>query len=238
MSQFVGRDNLLVLLGADNLSAYFNRMELEQSQGLIEATRMHDGTREYYEGVRDGRVVLSGWYDSDPDLIDKFLRQAFEAPNAGVLSAAPALTTIGRRARLLHGRVPQLTLSEAVDQLTATAATFQAADGLDNGVWLHALASETATANFASVDNTAATSNGGVGHLHVTAVNLASAATVTIQHSTDNNTWSNLLVFSPVAGRVGERLIVAPGTTVNRYLRGALTMATTSLTFALAFARR
>ncbi len=77
---------------------------------------------------------------------------------------------------------------------------------------------DTAATNNASVDNTASSANGAQGYLEVTNV-VGTSLTVTIQHSTDNSSWSTLMAFTAVtAASVGQQRLAVTGT-VNRYVR-------------------
>lgn len=101
------------------------------------------------------------------------------------------------------------------------------------------LAAVTATANSAAVDGGAASSNGGVAHLHVSAVDTPTTLDVDIEHSVDGSTsWAVLGSFTQVTTATAtERITVAAGTTVRRYLRAAFVVSGTSYTCAVAFAR-
>jgi len=58
-----------------------------------------------------------------------------------------------------------------------------------------------------------------------------------VQHSTDNSSWSDLCTFTAVSV-VGSEILTGTGT-VNRYVRYIISAFTgTSVTFAVAFARR
>ena len=72
--------------------------------------------------------------------------------------------------------------------------------------------------NAASVDNSASTSNGS--QAYIQAFSLSSGtATVKVQHSTNDSSWSDLITFTNVTGRTAER--ATSSGTVNRYLRVA-----------------
>lgn len=104
------------------------------------------------------------------------------------------------------------------------------------GVSLHDLTAETATGNGTGHDGAASSASGGVGHLHVTSFSGLTNAVIKIQHSTDNNTFADLITFSTATGTTSERKTVTG--TVNRYLRYALTVTGTgSVTFQTSFAR-
>jgi hypothetical protein len=67
----------------------------------------------------------------------------------------------------------------------------------------------------------AKTTNGGAGFISCSALALGGYTdlSVKIQHSVDNAVWVDLVTFTPITAiRGAERVAVAPGTTVNRYL--------------------
>jgi len=87
--------------------------------------------------------------------------------------------------------------------------------------------------------------NGGAGYLIVTAVGAGATLTVTIGHSTNHIDWSNLVTFEAVTPATlesvaSQQVVVAPLTTVNRYLRAewTLTGGAATATFFVAFGRR
>ncbi len=100
----------------------------------------------------------------------------------------------------------------------------------------------TATGNGTSVDNGASTTNGGAGFLSVPVNTRNGNITVKIQHSADNSTFADLVTFTVVSSttKTSQRVEVASGTTVNRYLRVNYTVAGSSgsATPVVAFTRR
>jgi len=88
-------------------------------------------------------------------------------------------------------------------------------------------------------DAGASTANGGAAYLWCTAEDLVDM-TVSVDHSANNSTWAELAAFTQLTSTGSERVVVAEGTTVNRYLRAAwvTTGGITSATFAVAFGRR
>lgn len=78
-------------------------------------------------------------------------------------------------------------------------------------------ASLSGNTNGTSVDNTTSSANGGIGYLHLTASSGGTWA-FTVQHSTDNNTFTDLITFSSNGSAVTAEQGTATGT-VNRYVR-------------------
>lgn len=69
------------------------------------------------------------------------------------------------------------------------------------------------------------TTTGGAGQLHVWAFDggTAPTVTVTIQHSTDGNTWTNLVNFQAQSTIGSQRITLPSTTTVNQYLQATWT---------------
>jgi len=94
-------------------------------------------------------------------------------------------------------------------------------DGMfDPGLVLEDLTAVTADGNGTARDNGAATANGLVAHLHTIAFSGLTSDVVTIEHSVDGSTsWTTLVTFATQTAIGSDRQVVAPGTTVRRYLR-------------------
>lgn len=157
----------------------------------------------------------------------------------------PALYTLGLTGFVIGSLVEMaqvaltsFSLTSNHDQPNDLEASFEGHDGFDLGVSLHDQVAETGLApvNYASVDESAATADGGAGHLHVIAFT-GTTATIKIQHSTDNTTWADLITFTAATGVTKQRVEVTG--TVNRYVRAIVSAGTyTTLTFVVAFGRR
>jgi hypothetical protein len=105
------------------------------------------------------------------------------------------------------------------------------------GILLEPLTAVTTTANGASRNDVAASSNGGVFHLHVTAFATLTSNTVTVEHSTNGSTgWTAVATFTAATGVTYQR--VQTTGTINQYLRVVDTVVGSgSCTRAVAYAR-
>lgn len=189
-------------------------------------------------GLLDGAFNFTGPYDGGAAEIDDILRAAAAQEAATVCSVAPNGFPIGNLVEMA-ALVPSANpINSPVQDLTTVSLEAPVDDGVELGVALHDLTAETAVGDYASVDETEASANGGVAHLHVTAYT-GTTALLKVQHSTDNAVWVDLVTFAAVTAVGHERVEVAAGTTVNRYLRGQIFSETmTTMTFVIAFARR
>jgi hypothetical protein len=186
-------------------------------------------------------VSFSGNFDSTAGGVDADFRaaRAVDPPGFSIVDIAPNGFAIGQLVDMFSAVMGQYSISSDENQGPVPVDGSFSSDGqFDCGVALHDLTAETAALNFSSVDETVATANGGVGHLHVN-VFTGTTATLKIQHSTDNSVWTDLITFTAVTGVTSQRVELAAGSTVNRYVRGIISAATiTTMTFTMSFARR
>lgn len=225
----------VVLVGASDLSCYLNSVDWSKSADTHETTTFCQDAKTYIPGLKDGTATLAGLYDGDLDAVDQVL-EGILGGTAQVVTVGVEGMAAGKRCRLLKALESEYSVSSPVGDVVAVDASIQADGGILAGVSLQALTAVTGTGNGTSVDHGAATSNGGVAHLHVTEFTGAGGV-VKVQHSADGSTWVDLVTFATVNGATVERQEVSG--TVNRYLRAIRSTGTfTSITHAIAFARR
>jgi hypothetical protein len=248
MPTFRHGKNTVVLFGNYNLSEYFNSATTSAMAEAVETTTFGSLNKTYAVGMKDATVSFEGLWSGvlDTEGSDKVLHDAVTSEAKNVITVATEGATIGRRCKLINADETSYEITAAVADMVTISAQAQASGtqgGLDGGVLLAANQTATTTATNASVDNAAGSTNGGVGHLHVTANTRNGAATIKIQHSANNSTWADLIVFTATtsATTTSERIEVAAGTSVNRYVRAnisALAGSTGSVTITVGFARR
>lgn len=228
-----GKDTVIVIDDV-NLSGFFDSLDEEDSIAALIATGFGKSAVVRVPGLKDGKLSLTGFFDSAVDGVDEELRTLFTS--ARVITVGLEGLVIGKPTTLVYPLTTSYRRMAKVDDVLKISAEAEASDGgLAFGHSHHALTAETGTMNGASVDNAASSANGGVAHLHVTAATLTSA-TVKIQHSVDDAVWADLITFAAVTARTKERKAVTG--TVNRYTRAIVSAFTgTSFTFTAAFAR-
>jgi hypothetical protein len=113
-------------------------------------------------------------------------------------------------------------------------------NGINFGKWMFNAEVDTTTTNGTSVDNAASTANGGLFQVHYQNGAGTEDLTAKIQHSTDNSVWADLgtITVSNITGFGASSLAIAAGTTVNRYTRAQIAVASGALNVQAAFARR
>lgn len=241
---FLHGKSALILHNEYNLSGYFNEVSSNRTVETAETTAFGNSAKTYITGLVDGTLSLSGMFDGAANAIDQELTDVLGVAADSVISVSVSgVTTIGTRMISLGGKLTSYDVSAPVGDVVAATAEYQANKGIGNAVSLAALAAVTTTTTGSAVDNAASSSNGGFATLHVTANTMNNDTVFKVQHSADNSTWVDLTgaTFTTVAttALAAERLEVAAGTTVNRYLRAVATPAGTgSITYHINFARR
>lgn len=232
---YVAGHKARIYVDSYNVGQYMTNVTVSRDAGLSDVTTFGDGDREFLPTIYSGTVTMSGYMDSAAGASEVALSTVFTATASKpvtVFYETDAIGSVGVCGAIREGSYED---ASTVDGIITMAGNLSL-DGMSaRCVSLHALGAETGTGNYASVDNTAASSNGGVGTLHVTAFG-SGTGTVKIQHSTDNSTWVDLITFTNVTAATGETKTVTGS--VFRYLRGQLSAAGTTQTFAVAFGRR
>lgn len=246
MPTFRHGKNTVILFDAFDLSTYFNSVSTTAMAEAVETTTFGSANKTYAIGQKDGSVSFEGLFDGSTDAVDEVLATAVAAASKKIITVGSEGAGIGRKANLLNTDETSYEISSAVADMVTISAEAQASGtvgGIDGGVLLAAQQAVTASGQNTSVDNAASTPNGGVGHLHVTGNTRDGAATIKIQHSANNSTFADLVVFTNTTNSTttSERIEVAAGTTINRFVRvniSSLGGSSGSLTITVGFARR
>lgn len=232
--------NTGLLVDAANLTSYFNEASASQDIETAETTTFGNNAKTYIVGLKDGTMSLSGMFDGDATAVDSLISSSLGADGPGFTTICPEGLTVGGISMSCQSRKTSYEVSSPVGDVVSTSLSIQADGGIDRGVILAASTVVSATGNGTAQDNSASTSNGGVGYLHATANTHDGATVIKIQHSTDNVTYADLITFTsvPTTATTSERVAVTG--TVNRYIRSQHTPAGTtgSVTYSTMFARR
>ena len=229
----------VVLLNGTDMSPYLNEATTTQQVETAQTTTFADSDKTYITGLGDGTISMSGLFDDTANASDSVLRGAIQQEDES-LTVLPEGATAGARSLVANGQLTSYETTSPVGDVVAISAEFQADGGVYTGRALNALTNTGTSASLTGVDYSASSSNGSLMNLHVTANTRNGAATIKVQHSTDNSTWADLVTFSAVSASatVGES-ITSTGT-VNRYLRATHTLAGSSgsITYHVSAARR
>ena len=233
---FIHGKSAVVLHGAYDLSSYLNNGSANSSVDTNEVTAFGSTSKSYVTGLKDATLSASGMFDGSASAVDEVLTASIGSDTLSPITFGSGGVTIGSRVVLLQGKTKSYSVTAPVGDVVSVSYEAQSDGGNDYGISLCSLGSISATTN------TASTANGGIAQLHVTVNSRSANSTIKVQHSSDNSTWADLATFTVVATTVttSERVTVAAGTTVNRYLRAqnTLTAGSGSITYQVSFARR
>ena len=236
--------SMKVLINQYDLSGYFRSVNPSMSRGMYDTTTFGSTQHQSTPGFTTGTIEIEGFYE-DPitaDAPDNVFAAIEGASTPPIVSILPEGWAVNKRAYMIRANESNHTVNAVIDDIIKNNASFQSNDGYDIGLSLHGLIAETSyPVTGTSVDNSAASSNGGIAFLHVSAIaGAAPSITFKVQHSSDNAIWADLVTFTAVTTAGAQRVLVAAGTTVNRYLRMTATNGgtTSSVTGAVLFARR
>lgn len=169
---------------------------------------------------------------------DNFLSGEF-GTTAPIITYGPEGTAVGSVAKMTKATHRQYEISNPINNVVSFAAGIKGSTRFESGHFLKALAATTSTGAQTSVDNAAATTRGGVAHLHLTAQSTLTSYVAKVQHSSNNSAWSDLIAFAASTAVSVQRSTVAGS--VKRYVRGNVTTftggAAKTVTASIAFAR-
>lgn len=245
MPSFIHGKSARILLNEYDISAFLNEISPSGGIDIVDMTTFGFDDHVSAPGLGSGQIDAMGFFSTtvSPTV---FLEQIFAALEGAavvpLVSAAPNGFGIGQRVYMLQAHQTKHELGVKIDAFTVNKASFLATDGFDFGVSLHDKdVAEVASTNSASVDNAAQSVNGGVGFFHcIGASGSSPSMVVKIQHSTDNSAWVDLVTFTATGAITKERIVIAAGTTVRRYVRAisTITGSSPSFNYNTSFARR
>jgi hypothetical protein len=238
---FVSAQASRVAVGLLNASGYTRGYSLDASTAALDTSVLTDRAKTFIIGQDESSGSLDMLFDTLGTAgLQYAALTAQKATGPYPLTLCPDGFATGSVAVMVNAHLGNFTgVAPVADVVTCTAA-FQSTGNFDVGVVVEDFTAVTADGNGAARDGVAATSNGGVAHLHVSAFSGLTNNIVTIEHSVDGVTsWATLVTFATYTGTTSERVEVAAGSSVRRYLRVVDNVTGTgSTTRAVFFARR
>lgn len=243
MNNAVSSHRTRAMVDEFDISQFITKVSPVPSQDVADCTTLAEDHRSYTPVMKKGELNMDGLYRTK-QIVGQTLDDIFGVlpSTALIFSGFPEGRAPGKPAYLILSDVTRYNLDSVVGDLVKCQINIMAHHrAVERGVSLHDLIAETGTANGTSVDNLAATANGGVIVLHVTDIQgAAPSVAIKVQHSTNGTVWADLQALTTVVAATKERIEIAAGTTVNQFLRVVQTFGgtTTSITYQLSFARR
>lgn len=238
---FVSAQASRVAVGLLNASGYTRGYSLAASTMALDTTVLTDRAKTFIIGQDESTGSLDMLFDTVGTTglqYSTFTAQKATGPYP--LTLAPDGFSTGQTVVMINAHLGNFTGVAPVADVVTCSAAFQSTGNFDVGVSVEDFTAITTTTTGTARDGAAATANGGVGHLHVSAFSGLTSDTVTIEHSVDGSTaWATLVTFTAATAATSQRVEVAAGTTVRRYLRVVDTVVGTgSATRFVSFARR
>jgi hypothetical protein len=211
-----------VLLGPLSLSASLRSAGFNYASDAHDVTSLADVAKVFIPTLVTSTWSFDGPLDVDPtanlpyDILTDNWREGELA-----ITWAPAGLTVGSMVVVASAIQTQFAVDSVNSGGTDWSASGQTNGATDAGLSIDDGATAiTADGNGTARDHGAATANGGIAQIHVTAFSGFTSNAVTIEHSVDGSTsWTTLATFATYTGLTSERVVVAAGTTVRRYLR-------------------
>jgi hypothetical protein len=212
-----------ILADGYNLASALKSIAPEIVSEELDATYLSSGARVYEMGYDAATVDAQGFFANDGtnlDRIHNILSLAFKNRTTQKLTAFLQDYAFGGDCVMLNGCETKFTEPIDVNSVIMTNAKWRSTNGLWFGKGYISQSNAAGTITSASIDNGAASSNGGLLHVHLDN-NAATSVTAKIQHATDNSTWVDLVAISTMTGVNYDSgtASVAIGTTIRQYTR-------------------
>lgn len=219
---FIPGINSRYYVGPQRFSPFGKSLSVEVSCNQLDASSVEDRAQVFLNGQKTGSASIDMMLDTAYATTSQFTTlntwQGTPQP-VTIMLDTPAL---GGVAWMLLGNQSAVTFGSQVGDLVAANVSIQPDGPVDWGQVIALEAAVTVDGNGTAVDNGAATTNGGVAHIHTTAFTGLTNNIVTIEGSADGSTgWATISggTFATITAVGSERLVIAAGTSVPRYLR-------------------
>jgi hypothetical protein len=210
-----------VAVGLLNASGYTKGYSLTAQTAALDTTVLTDTAKTFVVGQDESSGSLDMLFDTVGTTalqFDAFKSQKATGPYP--LTLCPDGFAVGEVAVMVNAHLGNFTGASSVSDLVTCSAAFQSTGNFDVGLVVENFTAITADTTGTARDQAAGTTNGGVAHIHVTAFSGLTSNACSIEHSVDGSTsWATLASFTTYTGLTSQRVEVAAGTTVRRYLR-------------------
>lgn len=215
-----------LLFNQFDLSTYFKDASVAQTADTPETTAFQSNNKSYVVGMTDGRVSLGGMFSGDVNGVDQVFNAAFGLEAPLLYTYAPEGLAVGRRVWGMEAHTTSYGVSGSVSDIVATSVELQGTNGVRSGYSLATPDSPFSAAGLGvEVDCGASSNAGGFAVLHVLTNTSVGAAQINVNHATSSGgSFTTVGAFASVgAGSVtAQKVVIAPGTTINQYVKIAL----------------
>lgn len=223
---FIHGKNTKVLVNQYDLSAFLNNTDMTWEVDTPETTTYGNDDRVFIGGLRGSTLSFSGFYDAtSATTVDAIIPPDLGNATAKLLSYATSGFTVGNRVYSVQSFYTNYTVSSPVDGVVGISLDTQGTGKLANAISLHNLTAVSSDGNSTAVDQLNSSLSGGVGYLHITAIQgLGAAETVTMavqdSPSCTAGVWADVVAFTAISCNTPTAQRVAATGGVDRYVRG------------------
>jgi hypothetical protein len=241
---FVHGKNTKVLVNQYDLSGFLNNVDLTWECDTPESTVFGVDDRTYIVGLRGQTMSFSGLYAATSSAaIDAVVPTDLGNATAKLVTYASSGFTVGNRCYSSQVFYTSYGVSSPVDGIVSITLDVQGSAKLADAVSLHNLTAVSSDGNSAAVNLSANTSSGGVGYLHITAIQGLPATgflALTVQDSPTctAGSWADLVTFTNITSNTVKAERATATGNVDQYVRGEwdFNAATTAIvTFVITF---
>lgn len=217
-----------------DLSSNLRENAVEETLDVADKSVFTDVGKTYLVGQSDGTATADGFYTNVEGGLGEAITETKRSEDA-IICCWPEGDAIGSPGEGLGGVTSAKSVETPIgDVVKASLQLQQSGTGVEEVVSLHAMGSEAADDEFATVDQAAGSASGGVAYLHAPVG--PTSADIIVQHSEDDSVWEDLITFAVDADHSYERAVVTGD--VDRYVRVILdNLVEGPVTFAVAFGR-
>lgn len=229
-----------IYVGSFAASCYARTVSLDDSVDMLDVTTICDAAKAYIPGTEgSGSFSIAGPLDSDGAATGQWA--TLTAQKAATTPTPITYMPLGTDGAvwLVAGVHTNFDTTASVGNTIDWSMQSSTTGVLDmNATVLSNNVAVTTTTSGSSIDGTAATTNGAVFHLHVTAFSGLTSDTITIEDSsTGSSGWATIATFAAATALTSERVAITG--TVKRYVRIVDTIVGTgSITRHISMARR
>jgi hypothetical protein len=239
---FVPGINTRYFVGPMRFSVFGKSIDVTVTCNQLEVSSHEDRAQVYINGQKTGSASIDMMLDTAYAATSQFT-------TLNTWQATPQPVTVGfdgtalaASVWMILGNESGVTFSDTASDIAAATVAIQPDGPIDWGQVIATEAAVTVDGNGTAVDGGASSSNGGVAHVHTTAFSGLTNNIITIEGSADGSTgWATISggTFSTITAVGSERLVIAAGVSVPRYLRAVDNVTGSGTTTRLvSFARR
>lgn len=220
-----------VFMSGFNMGDVLNAVDTPMTIDTAETTVFNStqGRKSYVSGHSDATLTAGGLYSGTTDGLSQDLLDFLQGTTEQVWTWYPKGDAIGNFGHGMSTLETGYNITSPVQGVVETSIDGQSNTARERVESLGTLTVVSSSANGTADDNTAATTNGGVGYLQRITNSTTRLTAASIQHSNNNSTWDDIVAFTttPTGAKNGGERVLASAQGIKRYTRYKVTVSTT-----------